>query len=193
MNWKAIRAIRAMGVGLVLASGLWLASSIMAGEETVPWQQPPGGQPCNGGPSCDGGQCCNGGSCGECADGPCCDEGPACPGVTWPAFMPQDDWVRLDALLWWSKGASIPPLLTTGTGTNAGILGDPNTSVLFGGQEVNGGFRPGGRVSFGTWLDCEDNIGLEMSYLTLGQSQDHFNATANQSPILRAPFSTSAR
>jgi hypothetical protein len=80
-------------------------------------------------------------------------------------------------------------LLTTGpAGTNAGELGQTGTSILFGGEEVNAGFRPGGRISFGTWLDCQDSLGVEASYLTLGQSVQNYDATSTGSPILARPF-----
>ena len=106
--------------------------------------------------------------------------------------MPQDDWVRMDALLWWTKGAAIPPLLTTSPDatpySQAGVLGQPGTSILFGNQQVNGGFRPGGRISFGTWLDCADDVGVEMSYLALGQSVQRYDAASTGSPILARPF-----
>jgi hypothetical protein len=179
MGWKPINAFRAIGVSLILAAGVLLATSIRADEETPAWQQPPGAQSDDGGP------------CGDCAEGGC-EEGAACGPFAWPSFMPQDDWVRIDALLWWTKGAILPPLLTTspdGTAKNdAGVLGQPGTSILFGNQEVNGGFRPGGRISFGTWLDCADNVGIEMSYLTLSQSVTSYNASSTGSPILARPF-----
>src|SRR4051794_31004468 len=45
-------------------------------------------------------------------------------------------WADGEFLLWWMKGAALPPLVTaspSGTpGTQAGVLGAPATSVLFG-------------------------------------------------------------
>ena len=113
--------------------------------------------------------------------GPCC-------GFT----LPHDDWVRFDALLWWTKGAAIPPLLTTSPDSTpqaqAGILGQSTTTVLLGNQELNKDFRAGYRVSFGTWLDESDSLGIEFSYLGLGQSVDRTNVTSTGSPILARPF-----
>ena len=65
-------------------------------------------------------------------------------------------WVHSEFLAWWSKGFATPPLLTTSpAGTDAsqaGVLGTPGTSVLFGGKDLSGGFRPGERITFGAWL-----------------------------------------
>ena len=49
-------------------------------------------------------------------------------------------------------------------------------------------WRAGGRISFGTWLDECDNVGVEFSYLGLGQSVDRFAASSTGSPILARPF-----
>ena len=58
-----------------------------------------------------GDTCGSGAAAGACDDAECTSNsifGP-CGGVT----LPHDDWVRAEALLWWTKGSHIPPLLTT--------------------------------------------------------------------------------
>src|SRR5260370_41905692 len=58
-------------------------------------------------------------------------------------------WVEMEYLAWSVKGDRLPPLVTTSpAGTpqaQAGILGPPSTTVLFGDSSVNGGLRPRGR------------------------------------------------
>src|SRR5262249_50837045 len=79
----------------------------------------------------------------RCACGP---SPAACPG---PDDAPPT-WVWADAeyLLWWMKGDSLPPLITSSpAGTpqsQAGVLGAPGTAVLFGGSGVNSDLRSGG-------------------------------------------------
>ena len=101
-------------------------------------------------------------------------------------------WVRGEFLAWWSKGFATPPLLTTSpTGTaesQAGVLGEAGTSVLFGGKELSGGFRPGERISFGTWLGNSQTWGVEASYLQLSRQTEYFNASGVSLPILARPF-----
>jgi hypothetical protein len=102
-------------------------------------------------------------------------------------------WFRGEFLMWWTKSADLPPLVTTSpAGTpqaQAGVLGQTGTSVLFGGEEVDLGVRPGARFTVGYWLSpCEDS-GIEATYLFLGNKALNFNRTsANGVPILARPF-----
>ena len=56
---------------------------------------------------------------------------------------PDRFWVGMDYLAWSVKGDRLPPLVTTSpAGTplaQAGVLGPPGTTVLFGDSSVNGG------------------------------------------------------
>jgi hypothetical protein len=78
------------------------------------------------------------------------------------------------------KSANLPPLVTASPpGTpqaNVGVLGVPDTSVLFGGSQVNGGLIPGGRLTAGAWLDSCRTIGIEGYYFELADRSDHFSA-----------------
>jgi hypothetical protein len=134
--------------------------------------------------------CCACRGCGDCRNRACLNTWmlPPLGGVT----LPHDDWVRAEALLWWTKGGKIPPLLTSSPDdtpqAQAGVLGQPNTVVLLGNQGLNEGLRAGERVSFGSWLDANDNLGVEFSYLSLGRSNDRSTWTSDGSPILARPF-----
>ena len=101
-------------------------------------------------------------------------------------------WVRSDALLWWLRGGETPPLLTTSPASTpqsqAGVLGQPGTTVLFGDQELNTGLHAGGRLSFGMWLDGNEQSGLEFSCLLLGQNEQTFGAASSGNPILAQPY-----
>jgi hypothetical protein len=101
-------------------------------------------------------------------------------------------WADVDFLLWWVKGDHLPPLVTTSpVGTpqsQAGVLGAPGTTVLFGDSAVNGGVRSGIRVRGGYWCDCEQTIGIEGDFFILESLADHFNAASNGNPILARPF-----
>jgi hypothetical protein len=108
-------------------------------------------------------------------------------------LCPTGLWFRGDFLLWWGKSAHLPPLVTTSlAGTaqaQAGILGETDTSILFGGGGVDPGVRPGGRFTLGYWMSpCQDS-GIEATYLFLGnQSADFSQGSANGDPILARPF-----
>src|SRR5262249_13779926 len=97
---------------------------------------------------------------GDGSDCPTCPAGGAARG---PAG---GTWAEAEYLLWWMRGASLPPLVTTSPpGTpqsQAGVLGAPGTRVLFGGSDVNDEARSGGRFRLGTWLDDCQRFGLEV-------------------------------
>ena len=91
-----------------------------------------------------------------------------------------------------AQGAQTPPLITSSPASTplseAGVLGQPDTTVLFGGQELNPGLHAGGRISFGTWLgNCEES-GVEMNYFIIGQNQQEFTASGADTPVLARPF-----
>jgi hypothetical protein len=101
-------------------------------------------------------------------------------------------WAEVDYLLWWMRGDSVPPLVTTsppGTPRNqAGVLGAPGTTVLFGGSRDNGELRSGGAVSFGYWFDDCQTCGIEADFFMLETRATQFSAISNGSTILARPF-----
>ncbi len=101
-------------------------------------------------------------------------------------------WVRGDYLLWWMPGFHVPALVTTSpAGTpmaQAGILGQPGTSILFGNAAIDGGASSGGRVVLGCWLTPCHQFGIEGSYLGIGSLASHYDADSSTVPILARPF-----
>ena len=98
-------------------------------------------------------------------------------------------WFKVDYLLWWTKAASLPPLVTTGIEENqAGAIGAQGTSILFGNDEVAAGVHSGGRFTAGSWLDPCQQTGVEVSYFFLGSTDAEFNANEQNNAILARPF-----
>lgn len=102
-------------------------------------------------------------------------------------------WLSLEYLLWFAKSAPTPPLVTAsplGTArTDAGVLGVPGTTTLFGGQGINGDLRSGFRLRAGYWLDECRRCGLEGNFLFLGNNSDEVTFGApNGSAIVARPF-----
>jgi hypothetical protein len=100
--------------------------------------------------------------------------------------------VRAEWLLWWGKGDSVPALVTTGptsqTQAQAGVLGAPGTSILFGDSELNGSSSSGVRAALDYWLARDHSLGLEVEYFTLFDNSQGFNADSNTYPVLARPF-----
>ncbi len=101
-------------------------------------------------------------------------------------------WMRAEYLLWWTQGMNTPPLATTSPAntpqTQAGVLGQPGTTILFGNGGLADGSRSGGRFTIGKWLDPGHCSGIEVNYLTLGTKTDSFDTRLNQFNILARPF-----
>lgn len=97
-------------------------------------------------------------------------------------------WVRVEYLLWWIKGANLPPLVTTATAGGNGALGNPDTVVLFGGGNEQYGAFSGARLRAGWWCDPCETYGIEGSYFFLAQRSINFGANSNQFPLLARPF-----
>ena len=160
---------------------------------------------CSGGPMCGRGSCdggsCDGGSC-DSMGGSCgcnsCQEG-AFGRDAWRPCMtlcfPQNGWVSFDYLNWNQKGMSLPPLVTTSQLNtpqgNAGVLGVPSTTTLFGGNRVLDNGFSGGRLQFGFWLDKCHTWGIGAEYFDLQERSESFNSTSTGaigSQILARPF-----
>jgi len=109
-----------------------------------------------------------------------------------PPPPPSAFWVAGEYLLWTSKGDRLPPLVTTSPpGTpqfQAGVLGVPGTSILFGNDGFNDRWRSGARVRAGYWLDPQHASAIEASVFILERSSRGFAASSNGNPILAEPF-----
>jgi hypothetical protein len=100
-------------------------------------------------------------------------------------------YARAEYLMWWFKEDRLPPLVTTGPDEPngmSGILGMPGTVVLFGGSGVGGDVRSGARLTVGTWLDDDCDMGVEASGFFIGQRSYRFVANSNTFPVLARPF-----
>ena len=100
-----------------------------------------------------------------------------------------------DYLLWWFKDSPLPvPLLTTTSNPNStpvAAFNDPNTSVLLGNGDLNGGLHQGACFTAGGWIDDRRQIGLEGSYFFLADQTTVRSTASNgqpDAPVLAVPF-----
>lgn len=115
-----------------------------------------------------------------------CDECNVCD----PCCCASSPWfVEVEGLLWWRKSRPLPPLVTTSSVPDQGVLGAPSTVTLFGGQNYNDGPAGGGRINFGRWLDADQTTGVGANFFMLGQEEiDYTRAAASPFEILAIPF-----
>lgn len=89
-------------------------------------------------------------------------------------------------LLWWTKDAETPPLLTTSDPADDGILGRDSTRILFGGN-LDHGVRHGARFRLGHWFDS--GFAVEGSFFFLAGVNESFAvASTDVNGVLARPF-----
>lgn len=109
---------------------------------------------------------------------------------------PRNGWyTRVQYLAWWTNGSSLPPLVSTSPdGTprmEAGVLGEPGTAVLFGGDNYGNDHRNGVRATIGKWFDDQRSLGVEASWFGLGNDggeRFYYASDVDGSPIIARPF-----
>jgi hypothetical protein len=99
-------------------------------------------------------------------------------------------YVRAEYLFWTISGDPLPPLVTSSpVGTpaaQAGVLGQPGTTTLFGDQSVNTDGRSGARVAWGWWVNPKARF--EVEWFGLGGQRAAFEQSSDGSTILARPF-----
>jgi hypothetical protein len=100
-------------------------------------------------------------------------------------------YVEAEGLLWWVKGPSLPPLVTTAPADTpqalAGLNGVPSTTVLYGGRTGDELF-PGGRLTIGV---ADNMLGFDRVVLQLfglGGTQSRFHVDSSQYDVIARPF-----
>ncbi|MEQ8849360.1 BBP7 family outer membrane beta-barrel protein [Botrimarina sp.] len=95
---------------------------------------------------------------------------------------------RADYLLWWFDGMDTPPLATTNDQGAAPILGQPGTSVVYGGELLDDA-RNGLRLSAGAWLDDRRDVAVEGDWMLFENQGDDFRrSNPTGASILGRPF-----
>ena len=130
-------------------------------------------------------------------EGSVCDatlpaSGAFCDAVTSPPDSGSGCWGGVEYLLWWRAGEPLPPLVTTSpVGTEkgeAGVLGQTDTTVLFGSDTLEGNARPGARITLGSWLNSRQTFGIEGRFFALGDTSLHYDTSETEFPIIARPF-----
>lgn len=108
-----------------------------------------------------------------------------------PAPSPDNWWINAEYLFGWIEGTHLPPLVTTSpTGTDqsvAGVLGEPTTSVLLGGN-VNMNVLSGFRIGGGYIYDQAYGQGIEASFRFLPGQSSSFLFSSDDNDILARPY-----
>ncbi len=101
-------------------------------------------------------------------------------------------WARGEYLLWGMKGVDLPALVTTSpletASEDAGVLGGPDTSVLFGDEDIYDEMRSGGRFTLGWWWDPRQTGGVEATYFGLPAKKRRHHSHGWGDRIVARPY-----
>jgi hypothetical protein len=97
-------------------------------------------------------------------------------------------WISAEYLLWWTKSARVPPLLTTSSPPFNGILGQGDTRIVFGDESFQQTLHSGGRFGIGYWFGTDQRWGAEGSIFFLGRNGQGFTTDSAEYPVLARPF-----
>lgn len=89
-------------------------------------------------------------------------------------------------LLWYTRAQDAPPLLTTSSPANNGIIGQGDTRVIFGQGNIADTLHSGAR--FSAVYRLTDLWALDGNVWFLGRNGRSFTATSDQYPVLARPF-----
>ena len=101
-------------------------------------------------------------------------------------------YARGEYLALWVNDDPLPALVTTSpAGTpraDAGVLGEPETEVLVGEENWNDRPQPGGRLTFGYWLDDAHTFAWEAQMWMTSIGSAGADASSTGDPIFARPF-----
>lgn len=97
----------------------------------------------------------------------------------------------VEYVLWWLREGRLPPILTTSSTASEGLLGQPDTRVLYGDDRLetrHGDRFNGTRLTLGFWFDSQQSIGIEGRAAFLERDSTYFKAISNGSQLLARPY-----
>ena len=193
---RGVRAVIVVCTILLLGIGLVPAAAVAQPDARpdAPWQAhpcegqwvPPAKCPSSCGDDCDDA------ACGKHHAG-CDDECSVTDWCRWPIFEPCGQLsLRGEYLGWWTKSSPLPALATTSPATTpraqAGVIGQPDTEILFSADDGDQAVHSGGRLMLGYWFTPCRETGMDINYMFLNNKAATFDGTSDGSTILARPF-----
>jgi hypothetical protein len=94
-------------------------------------------------------------------------------------------------LIWWLREGHLPTALTTSSVASQGLLGQPDTRILYGDDRIetrHGDRFVGGRVTLGYWFNTEQTLGIEGDAVFLERDSTYFSTSSDGSVLLARPY-----
>jgi hypothetical protein len=117
---------------------------------------------------------------------------PETPGILIVESEPLPRWAfGADYILWWLREGRLPATLTTSSEASQGLLGQPDTRVLYGGDRLQTRHDDkfnGIRFNAGYWFDDAQSLGIEASAFFLERDSTYFKAISDGTVLLARPY-----
>ncbi len=102
--------------------------------------------------------------------------------------IPPRAYGSVEAMMVWRKGANYPPILTTSSPADRGILGNPTTQIIWGDGNEHDNPSAGGRITLGLWLDDYQNWSVGGRFMALEDQSLGYSANSNAYSVLAYPY-----
>ncbi len=99
-------------------------------------------------------------------------------------------WGNAELLLGATSGVDVPPLITSGpvtAGSQAGAIGVPTTTFVFGERKMLDNWRPGLRAELGMWFGEKHRWGLAARYYSLYSTSDPLTVLGDGTNVVVVP------
>lgn len=99
-------------------------------------------------------------------------------------------WGNVELLLGATSGVDVPPLITSGpitAGSQAGAIGVPTTTFVFGERKMLDNWRPGLRAEVGVWFGEKHHWGLAARYYSLYSTSDPLTVLGDGTNVVVVP------
>jgi len=99
--------------------------------------------------------------------------------------------VGAEYLIWWLREGRLPAALTTSSIASQGVLGEPDTRILYGDDRLETRHNDrffGGRLTLGYWFDPQQTLGIEGDAIFLERDSTHYAVSSNGSLLLALPY-----
>jgi len=100
-------------------------------------------------------------------------------------------YAKVEYVYWFLRQGRMPPILTTGSAASGGVLGAPDTRIVYGGDRLESRHFDrfiGARPTLGFWLDRDNTTAIEVGAFFLERDSTYFKAVSDGSVLLARPF-----